>query len=180
MQPKYISALQPAIDLHASRQHDEEAHIRLQDNAIAEFMRIKSRLPNTAELRRLTAGLRGTLGKLANQAAKSADQGYREKVQKYTNLNIASGVAPLSITAWGFAQRDLEKALPFKEMVTHANGDKQAVLEAAKMKDQWRRRVSLILLQENSFALRAYMTQNSSRWRPRGRGRTAGWSDEHD
>ena len=65
-------------------------------------------------------------------------------------------------------------------MVTHTNGEKQAVLEAAKMKDQWRRRVGLILLQENSFALRAYMTQNSSRWRPRGRDRTAGWSDEHD
>ena len=84
-------------------------------------------------------------------------QGYREKVQKYTNLNITSGVAPLSISAWGFAQRDLEKALPFKEMVTHTNGEKQAVLEAAKMKDQWRRRVGLILLQKNSFALRAYI-----------------------
>ena len=60
----------------------------------------------------------GTLGKLAHQAAKSAEQGYRDKVQKYTNLDIASGVAPLSITAWGFAQRDLEKALPFKELVT--------------------------------------------------------------
>ena len=71
---------------------------------------------------RLTAGLRGTLGKLANQAAKSADQGYREKVQKYTNLNIASGVAPLSITAWGFAQRDLEKALPFKFYVGCISG----------------------------------------------------------
>ena len=84
------------------------------------------------------------------------------------------------MTNRGSAQRDLEKALPFKEMVTTAHGDKQVVLEAAKMKDQWRRRVGLILLQENSFALRAYMTQNSSRWRPRGRDRTAGWSDEHD
>ena len=112
---------------------------------------------NTTD-RRGTVGLVGHL-LLANQAAKSADQGYREKVQKYTNLNIASGVAPLSITAWGFAQRDLEKALPFKEMVTHANGDKQVILEAAKMKDQWRRRVGLILLQENAFALRAYMAQ---------------------
>ena len=85
----------------------------------------------------------------------------------------------------GFAQRDLEKALPFKEMVTHTNGEKQAVLEAAKMKDQWRRRVGLILLQENSFALSTGydsepMTQNSSRWRPRGRGLPAGWLDERD
>ena len=173
--------LQLAEELHADRQRDEEAHSRLQDSAIDEFERTRARPPNVAERRHLTAGLRGTLWKLATQAAKSAVQGYREKVQKYTNLNITSGVAPLSITAWGFAQRDLEKALPFKEMVTNTNGEKQAVLEAAKMKDQWRRRVGLILLQENSFALRAYhMTQNSSRWRPRGRGRTAGWSDEHD
>ena len=173
-------SLEPAEGLHTDRQRDEDAHSRLEDDAINEFERTKDRPPNVAERRHLIAGLRGTLWKLATQAAKSAVQGYREKVQKYTNLNITSGVAPLSITAWGFAQRDLEKALPFKEMVTKADGDKQVVLEAAKMKDQWRRRVGLILLQENSFALRAYMTQNSSRWRPRGRGRTAGWSDEHD
>ena len=42
------------------------------------------------------------------------------------------------------------------EMVKNAHGDKQVILEVAKMKDQWRRRVSLILLQENSYALRAY------------------------
>ena len=66
------------------------------------------------------------------------------------------------------------------EMVKNAHGDKQVILEVAKMKDQWRRRVSLILLQENSYALRAYTTRNSVRWRPRGRGLPAGWLDEHD
>ena len=152
-----FGVLAQAEELHEHRQRDEDAHSQL-------------------------TGLRGTLWKLATPAAKAAVQGYKTKVRKYTNLNITSGVAPLPISAWGFAQRDLEKALPFKEMVTNANGEKQTVpvLEAAKMKDQWRRRVGLILLQENYFALRAYMTQNSSRWRPRGRGRTAGWSDEHD
>ena len=41
------------------------------------------------------------------------------------------------------------------EMVKNAHGesigDKQVILEVAKMKDQWRRRVSLILLQENTY-----------------------------
>ena len=94
-----------------SRQRDEDAHSRLEDDAINEFERTKDRPPNVAERRHLIAGLRGTLWKLATQAAKSGVQGYREKVQKYTNLNItsgvSSGVAPLSITAWGFAQRGL-------------------------------------------------------------------------
>ena len=47
----------------------------------------------------------------------------------------------------------MDKALPFKEMIKNAGGDKQVGLEAAKMKDQWRRCVSLILLQENSYTL---------------------------
>ena len=42
--------LRLAEELHADRQRDEEAHSRLQDSAIAEFIRIKNKLPNAAEL----------------------------------------------------------------------------------------------------------------------------------
>ena len=62
----------------------------------------------------------------------------------------------MAISTWGFEQRDIAKALPFMESIKNARGDKQAQLQVAKMTDQWRRRVSLILLQENSYALRAY------------------------
>ena len=79
------------------------------------------------------------------------------------------------------------KALPFGELIatsaTTSNGeqiDKEVVKQAARMKDQWRRRASLALVQENGWVINALVAKNAAHKRPRGRGLAAGWVEPVD
>ena len=84
----------------------------------------------------------------------------------------------MPVSAWGLEHTKIDDALPFTELIQRANGDGRVVMEAAKMKDQWRRRVSFLLLQQNANALLNY--QNSGPSRPRRSGLAAGWHDRED
>ena len=74
-------------------------------SAVDAFVVEKKRQPTAIERIQLTAGLRALLGKLASNAAIPVERGYAIKVQKYNDLQITSGVAPMSISLWGFEQR---------------------------------------------------------------------------
>ena len=134
----------------------------------------------TVEQKRIVDGVRGHIRRLHAVASKATESGYTTKMTKYNNLNVHLGVAPLALTMGGLEHRLVHHALPFKEMVKHSNGDKQVVKAAAALKDQWRRRVSLVMVQENGYCISALTSGNSARWRPRGRGLAAGWVDADD
>ena len=67
-------------------------------------------------------------------------------------------------------------------MIKAARGNRSPTVEkiAARMKDQWRRRVSLALLAENATLYTLLASARSARWRPRGRGLAAGWTEAED
>ena len=78
-------------------------------------------------------------------ASKTTKEGHNDKMHKYEQLNVQTGVAPLALSAEGLEHPKMSAALPFKEIVKCTHGDKRAELAAAAMKDQWRQRVSLAL-----------------------------------
>ena len=72
------------------------------------------------------------------------------KETKYYTNQVFEGVCPLALTPWGYVLKAADRALPFKDMVWRARGDKKVAKRAGLLKNKWMKRVSLALLDINA------------------------------
>ena len=95
--------------------------------------------------------------KAIQQAATRAIQhAHTGKETKYSTNQVFEGVCPLALTPWGYVLKAADHALPFKDMVRRARGDKKVAKRAGLLKNKWMKRVSLALLDINAqLVLRA-------------------------
>ena len=100
--------------------------------------------------------LRKHVKAIQQTATRVIQHAHTKKETKYYTNQVFEGVRPLALTAWGYTLKAADHALPFKDMVRRARGDKKVTKQAGLLKNKWMKRVSLVLLDINAqLVLRA-------------------------